>query len=98
MLDDMSTDCFINGLRCLLAIRGAVQKIFCDQGTNFVGADNEMKITLQEKLQDTVEECEFVFNPPHAPHCDVIVVSSSNRFGKKTKLKYRQIDRSISVL
>lgn len=30
MLDDMSTDAFINGLRCFITIRGAVQQIRCD--------------------------------------------------------------------
>lgn len=29
MLDDMSTDAFINGLRCFIAIRGAVRYIKC---------------------------------------------------------------------
>ena len=38
VLDDMSTDSLINGLRCFIALRGNVRMIRCDQGTNFVGA------------------------------------------------------------
>ena len=38
MLDDLTSDAFINTLRSFIAIRGAVRQIKCDQGTNFVGA------------------------------------------------------------
>ena len=40
LLDDLSTDAFINGLRCFIAIRGKVPQIRSDQGTNFVGVKN----------------------------------------------------------
>lgn len=65
MLDDMSTDCFINELRCFIAIRGSVRQIRSDQGTNFVGAKNKfdrLKSFLAEK------HCDFVFNSPYASH------------------------------
>lgn len=42
MLDDMTTDAFINGLRCFIAIRGAVPQIQCDQGSNFIGAKTNL--------------------------------------------------------
>lgn len=35
MLNDMSTDAFINSLRCFIALRGTVGQIRCGQGTNF---------------------------------------------------------------
>lgn len=38
MLDDLSTDAFINALRAFIAIRGPVRQLRSDQGTNFVGA------------------------------------------------------------
>lgn len=38
ILDDMTTDAFINGLWMLVAIRGQVRQLRCDQGTNFKGA------------------------------------------------------------
>ncbi|KAA0702446.1 hypothetical protein E1301_Tti019030 [Triplophysa tibetana] len=74
MLDDMSTDAFINGLRCFIAIRGSVRQIKCDQETNFVGAKNEFERNLKEidtnRLVNLLQEnqCDFVFNAPHASH------------------------------
>lgn len=74
MVDDLSTDAFINGLRCFVALRGSVRQIKCDQGTNFVGAKNELSAALHEvdaeRLKNFLAEkqCDFVFNTPHASH------------------------------
>ncbi|RXN17185.1 hypothetical protein ROHU_008098 [Labeo rohita] len=74
MLEDMSTDAFINGLRCFIAIRGAVRQIQCDQGTNFIGAKNEFKAALQELNEERLSsflsqrQCDFVMNAPHSSH------------------------------
>ncbi len=74
MLDDMSTDSFINGLRCFLAIRGTVQHIRSDQGTNFVGARTEFQQGLKELDFDRLQayladrQCEFLMNAPSASH------------------------------
>jgi len=43
ILDDMTTDAFINALRCLIAIRGPIRQLRSDRGTNFVGAFKELK-------------------------------------------------------
>ena len=74
LLDDMSTDSFINCLRCFFALRGDVRQIRCDRGTNFVGADNELKKALEE-VGDThlksflrQHHCDFVFNTPGSSH------------------------------
>ncbi len=74
LLDDMMTDAFINGLRCLISIRGPVQTIRCEQGTNFVGAINELKVALQEVKEPAVKkfladnQCQFLLNTPHSSH------------------------------
>ncbi|XP_045929797.1 uncharacterized protein LOC123985872 [Micropterus dolomieu] len=74
MLEDLSTDAFINVLRCFIALRGAVRQIQCDQGTNFVGAKNELKAALKEldsqRLSMFLSErqCDFVMNAPHSSH------------------------------
>lgn len=39
MLDDLSTDAFINALRSFIAVHRTVRQILCDQGTNFFGAN-----------------------------------------------------------
>ena len=74
MLDDMSTDCFVNALRCCIAIRGPITTIYSDQGTNFIGAAHELKLALKNMDNTSIKKklldnnCEFVFNPPHASH------------------------------
>lgn len=74
MLNDMSTDAFINSLRCFIALRGAVQQIRCDQGTNFIGAKNELSAALKQVDNNRLttflakKQCDFVLNAPHASH------------------------------
>ncbi|XP_043088736.1 LOW QUALITY PROTEIN: uncharacterized protein LOC122334940 [Puntigrus tetrazona] len=85
MLDNMSTDAFINGLRCFIALRGAVRQIKCDQGTNFVGAKNELKNALKEIDADRLtvflaeKQCDFVLNAPHASHTGGVWESKSEQ-------------------
>ncbi|KAL8583120.1 hypothetical protein ACOMHN_008558 [Nucella lapillus] len=74
VLEDLSTDAFICGLRRFIAIRGNVKLIRCDRGTNFVGADKELRQAFREmdKIKVTKEmlqrTCVFSFNPPSASH------------------------------
>ena len=70
MLDDLSTDAFINALRAFIAIRGPVRQLRSDQGTNFVGARHELTEALKDMNQECVKElgCEFVMNTPAASH------------------------------
>ena len=42
MAYDLTTDAFIHSLRKFMAIRGPVRLIRCDNGTNFVGANQEL--------------------------------------------------------
>ena len=73
----LSTDAFLNALRRLIAIRGPIRSIHCDKGTNFVGADNEIKNAVKEmdglKIADYLKQkrCDYVhfeFHVPHASH------------------------------
>ncbi|XP_013763524.1 uncharacterized protein LOC106456023, partial [Pundamilia nyererei] len=48
MLEDLPTDSFIIVLRCFIAICGAVRQIKSDQGSNFLGANNELQEALAE--------------------------------------------------
>ena len=70
MLDDMTTDAFINALRALIAIRGNVCQLRSDQGTNFIGARREFAELMKGMDEDRVKAlgCEFLMIPPAASH------------------------------
>ena len=71
----MTSDAFINALRCVPAIRGLVRTIKCDQGSNFKGATHELKVAMSENLDEDVirkvlldQHCEFLFNRPSSSY------------------------------
>ena len=70
MLDDLSTDSFINALRAAISIRGPIRQLRCDQGTNFVGARREFAEALTEMKEEKFrgEGCEFIMNTPASSH------------------------------
>ena len=61
-------------LHRFMARRGKPQKVFSDNGTNFVAADRELAEEIRsinsKKLRDdlVLDAIEWQFNPPHAPH------------------------------
>ena len=74
MIDDLTTDSFLNTLRCFKAIRGPIKTIFCDQGTNMVGAKNLMEKELKEMNEGSLKKylqknrIEFKMNVPSSSH------------------------------
>ena len=73
----MTTDSFLNALRRFISRRGKVRQLRSDQGSNFVGAKNELADALKELDQTPVREyltsqdcdwIEFNLNVPHASH------------------------------
>ena len=73
-LCSLDTDSFICALRRFISRRGIPEKIFCDNGTNFVGAYSELKRSIRQLDSATIHaEClkrdiEWHFNPPTASH------------------------------
>ncbi|CAG7816385.1 unnamed protein product, partial [Allacma fusca] len=72
---DLTTDSAINVLRRFVARRGCPDKIWSDNGTNFHGADQELKRALKEMLLKNELNQKFAakgitwkFNPPASPH------------------------------
>ena len=75
---DLSTDAFLACFRRFISIRGKPQQVFSDNGTNFTGANNELKKIYEfhasQNFKDTVqnyaaaERIEWHFNPPLSPH------------------------------
>ena len=75
MLDDLTADAFINSLRCFISLRGNVRTLRCDNGTNFVGACNELLNSSKNMICDPrikefllQHKCDFRFNPPESSH------------------------------
>ena len=69
----LTTDDFFNTLKRFMSRRGPVQVIVSDNGTNFVGAEREIKQLLKEnrcRISQHMREhsIEWRFNPPHASH------------------------------
>ena len=89
----LTTDSFLNAYRRFIGRRGPVRQLRSDQGTNFVGASNELKAALSEMNQDVVKR-EMAKN-----HCDWIVfkmnVPSASHMGGVWE---RQIQTVRSVL
>ena len=72
LLDAMTSDCFINCLRCHIAIRGPVHTLLSDQGTYFVGVKGELDRSQNDMIDEKTKEflkaksCTFKFNVPGA--------------------------------
>ena len=73
----MCADTFIQALRRFIARRGQVSSIRTDNGTNFVGAESELKKCLDEMDQAKIHEyllrkgCDWILwkrNPPSSSH------------------------------
>ena len=75
---DLSTDAFLNCLYRFIARRGRIQHIYSDNGTNFVGAKNELNELSSllnsklhgEQVENTLsrEKIQWHFIPPRSPH------------------------------
>ncbi|XP_055600806.1 uncharacterized protein LOC129749761 [Uranotaenia lowii] len=78
LVSDLSTERFIQALRRFVGRRGKCVELFSDNGTNFVGARNQMSELLsllksQNHREKLYKECgndgiKWHFNPPSAPH------------------------------
>ncbi|XP_064082740.1 uncharacterized protein LOC135198761 [Macrobrachium nipponense] len=70
----LQSDSFINALRRFVSRRGHPKVIRCDNGTNFHGAERELKAALDEMEERKIEKylshhhIEWKFNPPAASH------------------------------
>ena len=78
LVDDLTSEAFIAALRRFIARRGLCSTIHSDNGTNFIGANNELR-ELHDPLQSddhnekvnaflANKQIEWRFIPPHSPH------------------------------
>ena len=74
VVQSLSSDSFINALRRFISRRGKVKEIRSDNGTNFVGAQRELKEEISNWNQQQIEtflvqrNIEWNFNAPGASH------------------------------
>ncbi|XP_065196475.1 uncharacterized protein LOC135827967 [Sycon ciliatum] len=74
LVNDLTTDGFLNCLSRFVSRRGTPTDIISDNGTNFVGAVNELQQLVGEVNQQRVANklsaigVTWHFNPPAAPH------------------------------
>lgn len=76
LAEDYSSAAFIAAFHRFTARRGHCSKLYSDQGTNFVGADAELRLMFERKSPFALEVqeafghqgTEWKFNPPGAPH------------------------------
>lgn len=73
LLESLDTDAFLLSLRRFIARRGTPFELLCDNGTNFVGGEQELREAfdaMAPELQDQLakQKISFQFNPPSAPH------------------------------
>ena len=75
--NSLTTDAFLNAYRRFVSRRGPVKRLYCDNGTNFVGGRRELESALKEMdvdklkremLKDECDLVEFQMNVPHASH------------------------------
>ena len=76
--NSLSTDSFLNAFRRLISVRGPVRTLRSDCGTNFTGAERELKAELELLEHDKIRaqlsshySCDytvFKFNKPYASH------------------------------
>jgi len=49
LVSELSTEAYIASLRCFIARRGLCNNIYSDNGSNFVGAEKELKKIIAEE-------------------------------------------------
>ncbi|XP_070510431.1 uncharacterized protein [Cardiocondyla obscurior] len=90
VVSDLSTDSFLAALRRFVARRGIPKHIYSDNGTNFVGANNELReiytLLNSDKHKNLVNNyankhhITWHFIPPVAPHFDGLWESTVKQF------------------
>ena len=74
MSQDLSIDSFLLAFTRFVSRRGAPTEVYSDSGTNFRGAEREVKRTLETWNQSRITESmrrrdvQWYFNPPYASH------------------------------
>ncbi|XP_039304376.1 uncharacterized protein LOC105201305 [Solenopsis invicta] len=78
LVSDLSSNAFIGAFKRFLSRRGKSSRMFSDNGTNFVGAQRQLKEFYEAYLKESIQsnlkeffssqEILWTFIPPNAPH------------------------------
>lgn len=74
MAPSLDANSFINALRRFIARRGQVLELRSDNGTNFVGAERELRTAIEQwnlaQINDALLQkgIKWSFNPPASSH------------------------------
>ncbi|XP_011858553.1 PREDICTED: uncharacterized protein LOC105556088 [Vollenhovia emeryi] len=76
VVSDYTAEAFLATMRRFVARRGSPQAMYSDRGTNFVGAEAELRAMFDDGFRDARrieqaladESIQWRFNPPAAPH------------------------------
>lgn len=107
LVEEVSSSSFINCMQRFIALRGPVQQIRSDRGTNFIGAVKELNIDAEFVETGPVKEylteskILWVFNPPHASHFGGVwerMIGSVRRILDALLLENRSFDLTHEVL
>lgn len=102
LVGDLSTQKFILAIKRMMARRGICTDFYCDKGTNFQGASNELpRLFLDAQMNESKEIASlfaadgirFHFNPPSAPSWG----GQWESFVKLTKHHLRRMNTSIKL-
>jgi len=103
----LTVDSFINAYRRVSSRRGKVHTLYSDNGTNFVGAEKERRVSLIEWNQNVLHKqlCQrgvrWQFNPPLASHMGGIwerVIRSVKKILFALLSEQRLTDESLATL
>ncbi|XP_070524592.1 uncharacterized protein [Cardiocondyla obscurior] len=74
-VSDYTTEAFLAAFRRFVSRRGLCARLYSDRGTNFVGADAQLRAFMHSLTQDSSllnnfanQHIEWHFNPSNAPH------------------------------
>jgi hypothetical protein len=76
---DLTKEGYLAALNRFVARRGKPQSILSDNGTNFIGANNELQNFLVESdiaYEVTQQGIEFTYSPPYSPHFNGVAESA----------------------
>ena len=103
----LDTDSFINVLRRFICRRGQPEVIRSDNGTNFLGAERELREAVmkldQDKIAERLRQKEIVwkFNPPAASHMGGVwerMIRSVRKVLQVLMKEQRLTDETLSTL